>query len=113
MDDGGRIWVGWDSQLLKIQVIHCSSQAIFLDVLDYKSRSFVVTIVYGSNDGITKGHLWRDINAFAGYNNKPWVLLGDFNSLLSVNDKTGGATEVTSSLFKYFYDCTREAHIFI
>lgn len=94
----GRILVGWDPEVMKVSVIHSSTQAIFLDILYGQNIHFVVTMVYGDNDLITRRLLWEDINAFASYNTAPWILLGDFNSILEVEDKFS-RVEVTNSQF--------------
>lgn len=47
--------------------------------------------------------------AFAGFNNRPWILLGDFDSLLHPLDRIRGA-----SIMPYhrdFSDCVQSAHL--
>ena len=75
----GRIWVGWDPEILKVskncetdQIIHC--HACLLDNYD----TFRISFVYGSNDNRARRALWENMcaNLSAG---TPWIVLGDFN----------------------------------
>ncbi|XP_026396165.1 uncharacterized protein LOC113290792 [Papaver somniferum] len=87
----GRIWVAWDPRVVQVSVLSSSPQAVFLDVSFSSMINFVVTFIYGDNYYITRNLLWDSITAFASFSHRPWVLLGDFNSLLVPSDKVGGA----------------------
>ncbi|XP_026444796.1 uncharacterized protein LOC113345201 [Papaver somniferum] len=95
----------------KVSLIQHSSQAIFLDVLLPHNKACVFTFVYGDNDGINRSSLWNDLVSFSCSNNKPWMILGDFNSILEYKDKLGKA-EVTASQFSDFQKCTQYSQIF-
>lgn len=62
-----------------------------MDVSFSSTMNFIVTFVYGDNYYVTRKELWDSIDAFASFNVKPWVLLGDFNSLLGPSEKVGGS----------------------
>lgn len=53
-------------------------------------RSFLVTFVYGYPDKQKRKSLWDRLNQIALPIAEPWVLLGDFNSVLSPDEKRGG-----------------------
>ncbi|XP_026396164.1 uncharacterized protein LOC113290791 [Papaver somniferum] len=88
----GRIWVAWDPGVVQVSVLSSSPQDIFLDVSFSSMINFVVTFIYEDNYYITRNLLWDSITDFASFNHRPWVLLGDFNSLLVPSDKVGGAS---------------------
>lgn len=110
-DPFGRIRVGWNAEIMSVSVLHMSAQAIFLDVTTFQHKIFVVTFVYESNDIIQRRLLWAELKAFDAINSKPWMVLGDFSSILEVTDKVGGV-EVTPSYYYYFWECTQDVHLF-
>lgn len=105
----GRILVCWDSFLIQVPLLHASPQAIFLDVCT-SSFSFVATFIYGDNYYLTRNELWNSIMAFVGFNFRPWILLGDFNSIIIPSDKIGGA-EILPHHLKDFHNCVQSAHL--
>lgn len=111
LDNSGRIWVGWDPEIMFAVVIHSSSQSIFLDVTTFQNKNFVAAFVYGSNDNTQRRHPWNDLRVFAASNNKPWILLGDFNSILEVGDKVVCADVIYAHLSD-FRDCIQDTQIF-
>ena len=49
---------------------------------------FLATFVYGYNTVIARRALWEDLQKWSS--NFPWIILGDFNSILSQDDKHNG-----------------------
>ncbi|XP_026456778.1 uncharacterized protein LOC113357549 [Papaver somniferum] len=78
-----RIWVGWDPNIIQVNLLLASSQASLLEVT-------IVTIVYGDNYYLTRTSLWNMITSFVESNSRPWVLLGDFNFIFVSSDKVRG-----------------------
>ncbi|XP_026458963.1 uncharacterized protein LOC113359566 [Papaver somniferum] len=109
-DTSGRIWIGWDPCEVKITILHSSAQCIFVLVDTIKGFYFVATFVYGNNDIGIRRYLWEDICNFSQYNSRPWIILGDFNFILSPTDKTGGA-EIRPYHYQYLSNCVQEAHL--
>ena len=50
--------------------------------------SFTATFIYGFNTIIARRALWEDLRRWV--TDSPWILLGDFNSILSQDDKHNG-----------------------
>ncbi|XP_026417025.1 uncharacterized protein LOC113312490 [Papaver somniferum] len=94
----GRIWVGWDPSIIQVNLLLDSYQALFLEVTSAR-LNFIVTVVYGDNYYLIRNYLWDMIVSFAASNSKPWVLIGDFNSILVPSHKIGG-----SPILPYHYD---------
>ncbi|XP_043697301.1 uncharacterized protein LOC122648107 [Telopea speciosissima] len=75
-----RIWVGWDSAVLKVEEILKSDQFIHLKVTTLgSSLSYLCTAVYASNSVEERRVLWRDVTSFGSSISGPWIALGDFN----------------------------------
>ncbi|XP_070032704.1 uncharacterized protein [Nicotiana tomentosiformis] len=78
------------------QIIHCSV------VSRNQQIECEMTIVYGYNKVEQRRDLWQQLNSLSQTITKPWIIWGNFNSLLSPHDRLKGAT-VTSYEIK---DCT-------
>ncbi|XP_075085014.1 uncharacterized protein LOC142168253 [Nicotiana tabacum] len=78
------------------QIIHCSV------VSRNQQIECEMTIVYGYNKVEQRRDLWQQLNSLSQTITKPWIIWGNFNSLLSPQDRLKGAT-VTSYEIK---DCT-------
>ncbi|XP_026399000.1 uncharacterized protein LOC113294840 [Papaver somniferum] len=111
VSSSGRVWIGWDPSVIQVSLIHLSSQAIFVDVSYDSKFNFIATFVYGENYYLSIVSLWDSLKAFASFNSKPWVVLGDFNSLLYPHDRVGGA-EVMPHHYADFQSCTDASHLF-
>lgn len=53
-------------------------------------RSFLVTFIYGLHSISARRPLWEALTGLAGVSAYPWLVLGDFNALLTPQDKEGG-----------------------
>ncbi|XP_026416759.1 uncharacterized protein LOC113312218 [Papaver somniferum] len=106
----GRIWIAWDPKDVQVSVLSSTSQAVFLDISFSSMINFVVTFIYGENYYVTRSSLWDAIISFASFNTKPWVLMGDFNSLLFPSEKVGGAL-VFPYHYQDFSNCVQQAKI--
>ncbi|XP_021775227.1 uncharacterized protein LOC110739084 [Chenopodium quinoa] len=99
----GRIWLGWKSERLHIEVITVHTQFIHCIVssLDY-SRHVAVSFVYGLHDIHDRRELWSGIRAI-GPVSLPWICTGDFNSILQDGDRINGS-EITDYEVRDFKD---------
>ncbi|KAI9113377.1 hypothetical protein K1719_015902 [Acacia pycnantha] len=55
------------------------------------SSKFFFTAVYGSPNQQFSKVLWQDLNLIASSISSPWVLAGDFNAILSHEERKGGS----------------------
>lgn len=46
--------------------------------------------VYGSPNGTKRRELWSSLELLAQNIHNPWMLVGDFNAMLTEDDKQGG-----------------------
>lgn len=108
----GRIWVGWDPSIWKIQPLMHSSQHISCSVLHIASNDqFFVSFIYALNTPEERRQLWRDLSYLQNSitvndNTPPWTLLGDFNVCLNANESLGESLRFTTGMqeFKDFLE---------
>lgn len=51
---------------------------------------FVATVVYASTNITERRELWDSLLRLSYNMNSPWIVLGDFNSILSSQERVGG-----------------------
>ena len=87
----GGIWVMWDPERVDVYIHSFSKQLIhcYVETLDGSYKAFT-TFVYASPRQIERKNLWRDLGNIATSMDKPWCVMGDFNSYLYSDDKWGG-----------------------
>ncbi|GKB20764.1 RNA-directed DNA polymerase, eukaryota, reverse transcriptase zinc-binding domain protein, partial [Tanacetum coccineum] len=91
---GCRIMVSWNSNKLKVWVIAKSKQFMFIlvETICLKIR-FYCTIVYASNSYNERRKLWKELdNQKIIASDDPWVVIGDFNVTLKVEEHSNGSS---------------------
>lgn len=100
----GRIWVGWCNQEFNPVVNHSTTQLIHAFVTDITGQSqFFFTAVYGLHTIGDRKSLWSNLVLLANMS-CPWIVVGDFNSPLSTDDRVNG-NPVTEAETIDFNDC--------
>ncbi|XP_050216415.1 uncharacterized protein LOC126667478 [Mercurialis annua] len=102
----GGIWILWNSNVhVNVVLNHRQFIHSFITLGD-KNETLWFTAVYGSPQSSTRRDLWRDLSLLDIGNNDPWLLAGDFNAILSSNDRRGGSCRRKSGcpLFNDFVD---------
>ncbi|KAL9683096.1 hypothetical protein QQ045_014911 [Rhodiola kirilowii] len=84
------IWLLW-SDSVRVQETHHSSQHITVQVhLIEEEVDLVCSFVYGSLDLNIRKDLWEEMSMVADQCDKPWLICGNFNTILSWSEKKGG-----------------------
>ncbi|KAJ9535686.1 hypothetical protein OSB04_un001162 [Centaurea solstitialis] len=110
---GTRIILAWDPALFDVMVIDMNSQCLHAQVrVRGLDMMFLATFVYGANRSVERQLLWSELRKFhAIVGDKPWVLSGDFNSLLFPHDALGGSSLRNSDMMDFF-DCVEAIEVF-
>ncbi|XP_075083780.1 uncharacterized protein LOC142167787 [Nicotiana tabacum] len=89
----GRIWILWDSSYYTVTLIMTEAH-IFQCLVKGPARNIdcYLTIVYGFNTIDQRKLLWDNLKEAAQGITKPWLIGGDFNSILYTQDKLCGCT---------------------
>lgn len=84
-----RIVVFWNPTTVNIELLDFSAQGLHVLISNLVHQfKFYASFVYGFNTIIARRALWDDLRNWSP--NSPWLILGDFNSLLSQSDKHRG-----------------------
>ncbi|KAH0773570.1 hypothetical protein KY290_010707 [Solanum tuberosum] len=87
----GRVWVTWRPDWFKVTLISSNPQAITCEVENVAlQREFIFTIVHAFNTREERRSLWSYLEEVNAGINIPWLIMGDFNALLKMEDRLGG-----------------------
>ncbi|XP_020266660.1 uncharacterized protein LOC109842165 [Asparagus officinalis] len=109
-----RIWLLWDSNFLTVQNINSSDQYITCKVESKDGRlKCLITAIYALNHPEGRKILWNDLMVFKRNVSDPWLVGGDYNAILSSEEKIGGAqiTDTEVEDFQNFIDTSQLKHI--
>ena len=81
-------------------MIHCYIQE------RSKGFQFHLTVVYGFNTIEQRKSLWSDMIQIGQNVNHPWIIVGDFNAMLSPKDRLAGVP-VNENEIKDFSNCVK------
>ncbi|KAL7211712.1 hypothetical protein ACSBR2_014549 [Camellia fascicularis] len=87
----GGIWLLWNGQEIHCDVISVTQQEIhaYIQVLSSPAL-WLFSAIYASPCFNTRKILWDNLKIFAHVHNFPWLLMGDFNEVLTRTEKFGG-----------------------
>ncbi|XP_030942467.1 uncharacterized protein LOC115967498 [Quercus lobata] len=87
----GGIWMLWRSDLVHVDVLAATEQEIHA-MIQVRSQSFtwLISAIYASPRFEERCMLWNNLRMLANMHDLPWALMGDFNEVLSANEKYGG-----------------------
>lgn len=89
--EGGRILIMWNPLLVDCNPRDITKQAVHCSIVDKTtSKKFACSFVYGFNIVADKRELWSSLISWGINNYDPWILLGDFNSTLFLDDRMDG-----------------------
>ena len=90
--DACRVLVCWDPSIYSISGTVVTPQGVSCQVTRISDGFiFEATFVYGSNDPGVRRQLWDFLRSQASrFHSVPWIVLGDFNAILSSSDRVGG-----------------------
>lgn len=99
-DDNAKIWLFWNN-CLDVQILQRNEQFITIQLQNGGGGEFIITFVYASCDRSVRRTLYQELQQFGGYLQKPWMLGGDFNAILSPEEKKGGTMGFINSLIEF------------
>lgn len=108
----GGLWVLWDSTQVEISELSSSEQEIHTLVRDLSSNSsWLMSAIYASPRYAERRLLWENLSQVAELHTLPWIIAGDFNEVLTGEDKFGGLPINISRAIK-FQECLNSCRLF-
>ncbi|XVE93717.1 hypothetical protein REPUB_Repub01dG0218300 [Reevesia pubescens] len=95
---GGGIWVLWKACIGHVEVVELKQQIISLTVTDSRGFKWGLSVVYASPTPSIRDILWNHLYSFNTFDSLPWLLVGDFNQILSGLEKQWGRPEPFSRM---------------
>ncbi|KAK9672338.1 hypothetical protein RND81_12G094100 [Saponaria officinalis] len=90
---GGRVWVLWDPKKVHVLCLMYDAQYIHMEVTDLStSVKYFCTFIYAFNSVQERKALWAALIDIANGVDGPWLIVGDFNCVLSPLERLGGKT---------------------
>jgi exonuclease III len=86
----GRIILMWDTNIWTNINTNTDKQFIDSQFKNIGGFNIQITSVYGSNFEVERNDLWCNLKKFNQKYNLPWIVLGDFNTVFRVSEKSGG-----------------------
>ncbi|KAJ0548751.1 putative RNA-directed DNA polymerase [Helianthus annuus] len=110
---GIRIMVGWDVNLVDVMVLAQSDQVIHTQILFKADRKAVFcSFVYADNHYKNRRALWENLCMHQSFmRDKPWILMGDFNCSLFLEDTLSGSSSNNIGMAE-FKDCVESIEVF-
>ena len=99
----GGIWVFWNSDETDLVVLNSHDQFVTVEVKPQGLASWILTFNYASPQLHNRDILWPQLQQFASTVGKPWLLAGDFNETVSLEERNHGGPEMVRR-------CTRFKH---
>ncbi|GKE40987.1 RNA-directed DNA polymerase, eukaryota, reverse transcriptase zinc-binding domain protein, partial [Tanacetum coccineum] len=100
---GCRIILSWNMDVVNILVLSQSSQAMHVKILHKATNNVIFcSFIYAGNLPSERRHLWSDLGMYKyvvwGF---PWVLMGDFNVALNLEDSFSGSLTLNSAMYDF------------
>ncbi|XP_074266756.1 uncharacterized protein LOC141590039 [Silene latifolia] len=93
-----------------VNFLDYGAQFIHMEVRDLStSYKFYVTMIYAFNDVTERKELWAKLIAFNSKFKGPWVICGDFNTVLVPSERLGGKS--TFEEMDDFQQCVNECGV--
>lgn len=86
----GGIMVIWNSRLGLVSPIAISRRALHLIISYDQSHSWLISVIYNGTRLSSQTDLWFELSKLSTLD-FPWLIIGDFYSIISSNDHKGGS----------------------
>nr|XP_043639247.1 uncharacterized protein LOC122610317 [Erigeron canadensis] len=110
---GTRIILGWNSDIVDVMVLSQTDQVMHAQVI-YKidKKAMFCSFVYADNYYKNRRELWQNLSRHKVLvGNRPWVILGDFNSSLNLEDSFSGSSSISIGM-REFKECVEMIEMF-
>ncbi|XP_073033909.1 uncharacterized protein [Primulina eburnea] len=104
LNNKGCVLVFWNPQSVELDVIYCSAEVIHAWVNCVRTKKvFCASFVYAFNTIVQRRVLWEELQSISDTCSLPWILMGDFNNVLSQEEKKGGLAVKNYEILVVFF----------
>lgn len=97
----GGIWLWWDPSMVSISNIRYHAQFIHVLAEWNNGKKTWLTAVYAHPTDSIRRELWVELRDLADPMTEPWLVIGDYNEIASIEEKEGGAPFNPNPCFKF------------
>ncbi|GJS41527.1 reverse transcriptase domain-containing protein [Tanacetum coccineum] len=111
-EKGSRIILGWNPDDVDVTILSQSSQVMHTHIMFKADNKYMFcSFVYAHNRFVQRRDLWHNLEMHKVFvRDKPWCLMGDFNSALNLEDKSVGSFIIDISM-REFKDCVENIEV--
>ena len=107
----GGIWLLWKTDLVHVDVLAATEQEIHAIIrVRSQSLSWIISAIYASPRFAERCLLWENLKLIANLHDLPWALMGDFNEVLTEEEKAGG-NPICQRRVRAILDCMNECQM--
>lgn len=109
---GTRIILGWDAAIRDVMVLSQTDQVMHLQVILKNDRKVLFcSIVYVDNYHVSRRNLLCNLVCHKQFiKHNPWVMMGDFNCALNLEDKCMGSSVINAAM-REFKECVEQVEL--
>ncbi|XP_076934499.1 uncharacterized protein LOC143600808 [Bidens hawaiensis] len=107
-----RVIVGWDTNVMDLMILSQSDQVVHTQISLKSDRKVIFfSFIYAHNSYLLRRQLWQNLLIHNNFvNNQPWIVMGDFNTIMNLDESTSCASSRDISMVE-FKDCIQELEI--
>ncbi|XP_035832054.1 uncharacterized protein LOC118481064 [Helianthus annuus] len=111
-DKGTRIIIGWNPAIFDVMILSQSPQVMHIQlVFKIDKRMVFCSFVYADNYYVSRKELWHNLSLHKVLvGNKPWCIMGDFNTALNIEDNSMGSSSVSIGI-RDFQECVDDIEV--
>ncbi|XP_059306501.1 uncharacterized protein LOC132057943 [Lycium ferocissimum] len=100
-----RVLITWRPDYFEVTLKSSTAQAVTCEVVHTALQTtFLLTVVYAFNTREERRSLWSYLESVHRGVTQPWVLMGDFNAVLNMDDRIGRSRVSMAEVYE-FHDC--------
>ncbi|XP_071687999.1 uncharacterized protein [Rutidosis leptorrhynchoides] len=100
------------ASVIELMILAVSDQAIHCQVRSIEDdQNFFISFIYAANQYAQRRPLWRELEMHNRFiNGNPWIMMGDFNVSLTLEDSSMGSSKITIAM-REFQECVDKVHM--
>ncbi|XP_010666673.1 uncharacterized protein LOC104883809 [Beta vulgaris subsp. vulgaris] len=98
----GGIWLLWDTSFVSITSYGSHTQHLTVEIRKLGEDLWLFSAVYASPDSTLRKELWRELEKIKDSYFGPWLLAGDFNETMTMNERNGSESSEMSRRCREF-----------